>query len=80
MQHRERILQIGVHQNYRFAGRIFEAGGGRCLMAKISAQMDDMDAGIATGPLDQLEQRLVKAAIVDQHHFDGAFDFRKETG
>ena len=68
VNHAQRILEVGIHQDDGVAGSVIETGRGGELVAEVSGELQDHDAGIAPGPERCQFHGAVAAAVVDQHH------------
>ncbi len=63
-----RVLQVAVHQHDRVAARRVEPGGRRDLVAEVARERDDAQVRVGVGRAEQLLERRVAAAVVDQDH------------
>ena len=64
------VLQVGVDDRHEVALGVVDAGRDGDLVAEVSAQGDDLDAGVGIGSRTQLSQGAVLGAIVDEHELE----------
>src|SRR5690606_37229987 len=65
-----RVLQIRVHDDDRVPEGVVDAGGDGDLVPEVAGQVDDRDAVVAPGQLDEAVERAVRAAVVDEDELD----------
>ena len=65
----QRVLKVGVDENYCVSGRIIQAGGGSYLMAEITRQMNYFNSAVLRGPVHNLFDGFVRAPVIYKDHF-----------
>ena len=67
LDHLGRMLEVGIHDDDGAPPRMVEARGDRDLLAEIARERDRADARIGRGLAADALQRIVAAAVVDEH-------------